>query len=258
MPRMKTSTLLSSAVLACSLAASSWAMSGGTSAYQGSLFNAESQKSQEGIFNNAPKFLSFGGYYAQQKRGMDAEGTVQDWQIRHTVGYVAVDITPWLTVFGGGGESSLKIDEQETGDNNIEWLGGATLRLLNYFAMDPIMGDDSYYLSIDLDGQYTGSRADSTDGGDLTWNEIYAAMIFSLTADTERWGFMDRISLYAGPAYSGIVGTKDDSFSADIREDQSVGLVVGVAFNPSQNFTIKTELGCFDDTSFGVGASFHF
>ena len=45
-----------------------------------------------------------------------------------------------------------------------------------------------------------------------------------------------------------------------VRDNQLMGygLVVGLAFNPSDNLTIKTELQSFNDTSFGIGASFHF
>ncbi len=255
---MKRNTLLSSTVMVLALTASAWAISGGTSAYQGAVYNAESPKAREGIFNGSPKFLSIGGYYSQQKRGMDADVGTQDWKIRNTVGYIGVDVMPWLTIFGGGGESSLTINDRSNGDDNAAWIAGGTLRLLNYFALDPIIGEDTYWLSIDLDGQYTGSSADDDFGGDLTWHEVYAALLFSLTSNTERWGFMDRVAVYAGPAYSGITASQDDSFSNDLNEDQCMGLVLGVAFSPSDNITIKTELQNFDSTSWGIGASFHF
>ena len=254
---MKTNLLFSSAVMVCALATTAWAMDGGTSIYQGSVFNNESQKSHEAIFKGAPTMLSVGGYYLQEKRKVKADGFKQDWKVANTVGYVALDLAPWLTVRGGGGVNDLTINEVKH-DSDIEWVAGGTLRLMNYYAMDPIMGEDSYWLSVDLDGQYTGAKSSDDVHGDMTWNEVNAALLFTLTTRTERWGFMDRIGLYFGPAYSAIVGSTDDGFSADIREDRSYGLVVGLAFNPSDNFTIKTELENFDDTSFGIGASFHF
>ena len=257
MPAMKTNLLLSSAVMVCALTASAWAMNGGTSVYQGSVFTMESQKSRDAIFKGSPGLLSVGGYYLMEKRVMEVDGSKQDWKINNTVGYIAMDVTPWLTVRGGGGVNDLSIDQTDR-DGDIEWIAGGTVRVMDYFAMDPIVGDDSYWLSIDLDGQYTGAKSSDDTMGDLTWNEVYAALLFNITARTERWGFMDRIALYLGPAYSGIVGSQDGSFSADIREDRSYGLVVGLAFNPSDNLTIKTELQNFGDTSFGVGASFHF
>ena len=250
MQTMKTNTVLSASMLVLAMTASAWAISPGTSASQGSAFSKESQMTRESLFNGAPTRLGFGGYYADQKRGIDVRGNVQDWQVRHTVGYVTVDIAPWLTLLGGGGESDLTRDGV-SGDGDAEWIAGGTVRLFNYFAMDPIVGEDPYWLSIDLDTQYTGAKA-----GDLLWNELYSALLFNITAHTERWGFMDRVTLYIGPAYS-VIGGSDDSDS-DIREDQSFGLVVGVAFSPSDNLTIKTELQHFDDTTWGLGASYHF
>lgn len=250
MQPMKTNSLLSVSLLVLAMAAPAWAISPGTSASQGSAFRKESQKTYEGIFNGAPTRLGFGAYYFQQNRTIDVGGSLQDWEIQHTVGYVTLDITPWLTLLGGGGGSDLTRGNRD-GDGDAEWLAGGTLRIFNYFAMDPIIGEDPYWLSIDLDGQYTGATA-----GDLLWNEIYSALLLNITSHTERWGFMDRITLYLGPAYS-VIGGSDD-FDDDIREDKALGFVAGVGFGVSDNLTIKTELQKFDGTSWGLGASFHF
>jgi hypothetical protein len=247
---MKTNTVLSVSMLILAMAASAWAVTPGTSASQGSAFNKESQKTAESLFDGAPTRLGFGAYYAQQKRGIDVGGRVEDWKIKHTVGYVTVDITRWLTVLGGAGESDVT-REFQSGDGDMEWIAGGTLRLFNYFAMDPIVGEDPYWLSIDLEGQYTDASA-----GSLSWNEVYGALLFNIMAKTERWGFVDSVSLYLGPAFSAIDGSND--FGGDFVEDQSIGFVFGVAFCPSDNLTIKTELQKFDSLSWGLGASFHF
>lgn len=256
MPRMNKNTFLSSAVLVCALASSAWAMSGDTSSYQGAVFNAEAPKPYEAIYSGSPRMFSFGGYFEEQKRDMDVHGTVQKWDIDQSVGYLAMDVTRWLTVRGGGGQNKVSVDGVSGGSDG-EWIAGGTLRVLDYFAMDPMLGDESYWLGINLDGQYTGGRS-HVPTGNVTWNGISAALLFSLTARTERWGFLDRISLYAGPSYSAIIG--DDSFGlgGSIREDKSIGAIVGLAFALSDNLTIKTELENYGDTSFSIGASFHF
>lgn len=250
MPPMKTNTLLFASVAVFALAASAWAVTPGTSASQGAAFNTEAQKTRESLFDGAPTRLGFGMYYAHQERGIEVNRSVQDWEVQHTVGYVTVDLAPWLTLLGGAGESELT-QENSSSDGDVEWIAGGTLRLLNYFIMDPIVGEDPYWLSINLDSQYTHATA-----GDLAWNEVYSALLFNFTADTERYGFMDRVALYLGPAFSGIDGS--DDFDNDIREDQSFGLVAGLAFSPNDNVTIKTELQKFDSVSWGIGASFHF
>jgi len=253
---MNKNTLLSLAVFLSALASSAVAMSGDTSAYQGSLFREESPKPYQALYNGSPRFLSIGGYYELEKRGIDINGGVQNWEIDHGVGYIGVDLARWLTVRVGGGADTLRVDGSR-GGSDVEWIGNGTLRLLDYYAMDPIIGEDSYWLAINLEGQYTGARA-KAPSGDITWNEISTALLFSLTTQTERWGFLDRISLYGGPAYSAIAGNNDNGFGANIREDKSVGLVVGLAFGLSDNFTITTEIQNYGDTSFGLGASFHF
>ena len=256
MHRMNKNTFLASALCVCALTASAWAMSGDTSSYQGAIFNAEAQKPYSALYNGSPRLFSFGGYYEGQKRDMDVHNTVQNWEIKQTVGYVGMDVTRWLTLRGGGGQNKVSVNGTSGGSDG-EWIAGGTLRLLDYFAIDPMIGDDSYWLGINLDGQYTGARS-HVPTGTVTWNGISSSLLFSLTARTERWGFLDRISLYAGPAYSAIIGDDSIGFGGTIREDKSIGGIVGIAFALSDNLTIKTELENFGDTSFGVGASFHF
>lgn len=250
MPPMKKNTFFCTFMLVLAMTASAWALSAGTSASQGAAFNTESQKTRESIFSGAPTRLAFGGYTLHQKRGVDVGGTVEKWKIEHWVAYATLDITSWLTILGGGGQSDLTRGG-ESSDGDTEWVAGGTLRLLDYFAMDPIIGEDPYWFSINVDGQYTGAKA-----GDVDWSEFYGDVLLNITSRTERWGFMDSITLYFGPAFSVIEGT--NPFNNDLSQDQTVGFVAGLAFNPSDNLTLKTELQNFDDTSWGIGATFHF
>jgi hypothetical protein len=250
MPPMKKNTFFSTVMLVLATTTSAWAMSAGTSASQDSLLTKESQKTRESIFNGAPTRLGFGAYYEVQKRGIEAGGPVQDWKVTHKVAYVTLDVAPWLTLLGGGGANDVDWNGR-SGDGDGEWIGGGTLRLIDYFAMDPIVGDEPYWLSVDLDGQFTAATA-----GDTSWDEFYSAMLLNVTSKTERWGFMDRVALYFGPAYSKIDGS--DDYDNDFSQDQEFGFVAGISMSPNDNLTIKTEMKRFDDTSWGVGASFHF
>ena len=256
MAHMNKNTFFTSALFVCALTSSAWAMSGDTSTYQGAVFNAEAQKPYEAVYNGSPRLFSLGGYTQGQKRDMDIHGTVQKWNIRETAAYVGMDVTRWLTVRGGGGQNKVDVGNFSGGSDG-EWIAGGTLRLLDYFAMDPMIGDESYWLGINLDGQYTGARS-HLPTGTVTWNGISAALLFSLTARTERWGFLDRISIFAGPAYSGIVGDDGIGFGGTIREDKSIGGIIGLAFALSDNLTVKTEAQNFGSSSFGLGVSFHF
>jgi len=121
MPAMKTYSLVLSCVSAILVAASASAMSG-TSLQQGALFTGDSGKAHDNLFDGGPRALSVGVYLASQKRGMVEDGMTSEWEIRHSIAYLGLDLTPWLTILGGGGQSDLSI----AGDNrgaDFEWLG---------------------------------------------------------------------------------------------------------------------------------------
>jgi hypothetical protein len=251
---MKTNTFLSMAVTFFALAASALAVDGGSSARQGSLFNGESGKRLEAEYEGGPRLFSIGAYSQYQKRGIvHDDDFVTDWSVRHLMTYLGLDLLPWLTVQGGIGQSSLSL-EGESRDADIEWMAGAQIRILDYMLLDPIVGDDTYWFALDSTLQYNASRSEGF-GGDVTWGEMFGDLTMSLTSRPERFGFMDRISLYFGPALSMIRGTDD---RGDFSEDKSVGFVAGLQFMPSDNLTFKVELQHFDELSIGGGIGFHF
>jgi hypothetical protein len=255
MQRMKTNIFLSTAVTVFALAASALAVDGGSSARQGSLFDGESGKRLEALYEGGPRLFSLGVYFQNQERGVSRDDSdfVTDWTVRHLMTYVGLDLRPWLTVQGGIGQSSLDVNGSER-DSDMEWMGGAQIRLLDYMLIEPIIGDDTYWFGLDSNFQYTGSRSDAPEG-DITWAEMFGSLTMSLTSRPERYGFMDRISLYFGPAFSMIRGRDDND---DFSEDKSLGFVGGLQFMPSDNLTFKLELQHFDETSFGGGVGFHF
>jgi len=252
---MKTYSYILSWLIVAMFTFSASAMSG-SSLQQGSLLNGDSAKSYDVIHDGGPRVLSVGAYVANQKRGMDANGTVSDWEISHMIAYLGLDLTSWLTVIGGAGQSDLSI-QGDTRDSDFEWLGGIQVRFLNYMVLDPLFGDNAYWVSIDTDIHSIGSTSEGINS-DVTWLEIFGSLTMSMTIDTERGGLLDRISIFAGPAYSSITATDSDGFSADMNEDQATGFVGGIQIDPSENVTLRLEFQQFDSSSVGGSLTFHF
>ena len=254
MPRMKTNTTLSAIASLLAFALPVLALDGGNSARQGALFSGESGERNEAVYDGGPHILSVGVTSEYQKRGItDDRDNLKVYNIQHLMAYLGCDVTSWLTVEGGIGQSKVgNLDDNRSADT--EWMGGLRLRLLDYMLIEAPAGEDTYWFGLDSHIQYTGSKSDGRQG-DIKWGEAFGSLTMSFTTRPERYGFMDRISLFVGPAVSLIRGTKDGD---DIEEDQAIGFVGGLQFVPSDNFTIKVEAQQFDKTSAGVSASFHF
>lgn len=251
---MKTNALLSTVVIVLAWVTSALAVDGGSSARQGSLFNGESGPRLDAVYAGGPRLFSVGAYSLYQKRAMsDDSDFVTDWRIRNLMTYVGFDVRPWLTIQGGVGQSDLSV-AGDSRDAGFEWMGGAKLRLLDYMLLEPIVGDDTYWFGLGSTLRYTSSKSEGF-ADDITWGEMFGSLTMSLTSRPERYGFMDRISLYFGPAVSMIRG-KDGN--TDVTEDQSTGFVLGLQFVPSDNITLTLEAQQFDSMSVGGGVGLHF
>ncbi len=255
MQSMKTYLLALSCVSALLVATTASAMSG-TSLQQGSLFNGDSDMAHESLFDGGPRLLSVGVYMGNQQRGMLEDGMTYDWEIRHAIAYVGIDLTPWLTIVGGAGQSDLSIQEMER-DSGFEWLGAIQWRILNYLALDPLLTEGACRVAVDSEFRGIGSNSDGMDG-EISWLELFGSLTMNFSVNTERGELLDSISVFAGPAFSTITATRDNGLEADLNEDESLGFIAGIQANPSENVTLRLELQKFDSNTFGGSCTFHF
>lgn len=253
---MKTYSLVLSWMLASLVSISASAMSG-YSLEQSSLFNGDSTAPYDTVHDGGPRILSLGAYIANQERGMQDDGNrIYNWEISHKIAYLGLDLTPWLTILGGVGESDLSIDGDNR-DSGFEWMGGIQLRLMDYMVMDPVFDDNAYWIGVDTDFRGIGSTSEGMNG-DLSWLELFGSLTLSVIVHPERGGFIDRISVFAGPAYSAITATSDTGYNVDMTEDKATGFVGGIQFNPSENVALRFEYQKFDAGTIGANLSFHF
>ena len=252
MHSMKTYSYVLSWLLITLFSFSASAMSG-YSLQQGSLFNGDSTAAYDTMHDGGPRALSVGAYIASQKRGMQDGNRVSDWEISHMICYLGLDLTSWLTILGGVGQSELSINNDNR-DSDFEWLGGLQMRVLDYMVLD---SEDPWRLAVDADFRGIGSSSEGMND-DVTWLELFGSLTMSMTVHTERGGFLDSISIFAGPAYSAITATNGDGFGADLTEDKATGFVGGIQFNPNANTTLRIEYQHFDDSSVGGSFTFHF
>lgn len=254
---MKTYSLVLTCLCAAMLANSASAMSG-TSLQQSSLLSGESVTPKEALYDGGPRFLSVGAYLADQKRGLDGDGMGStEWNIRHTLAYLGIDLTPWLTVLGGAGQSSVTTYGQ-SGDSDFEWLGAIQLRLLDHLALDSMLNNGAYTVSVNSEFRAIGSKTEVM-GSDIKWLELFGSLTMNIAVNLEHdGGILDRLSVFFGPAYSAITASDDSGFSADMNESEAIGFIGGIEMNPSENIALRLEYQKFDAGTFGGSLTFHF
>ena len=251
MRSMKTNLYILSCLLVTSFSLTASAMSG-TSLQQGSLVNGDSDSAYAVMHDGGPRALSAGAYFGNQKRGMTDGNRDADWDINHIIGYLGLDLTPWLTILGGVGQSELSVDD-DSRDAELDWMGGLQCRILDYLVLDP---DGAYSVSMDGDFRALGSSSEG-HSGDVRWLELFGAVTMSLTVNTDHGDFLDSVSIFAGPAFSTITAS-EDSFSNDWTEEQTMGFIGGLQINPSANTALRLEYQQFDSGTVGGSLSFHF
>lgn len=214
--------------------------------------------------------ISVGVAYEKQKRDVeDTFGHTGLLESRHLYGFLAVDIFPWLTVRGGGGQTEVKPGKlMDYGDEGDLWMAGVRLNLWQHDVTAPA------YLACRCRVQASGSYWEhDTDfyGEDLEWDEKRVALLFQAESFVESYGRGMRVYPYsvifsAGPVYSEVDVDMDavpawavpTSGRLELEEDDSLGILASVDVNFAYNFSMGWQTRFFDEWTHGVNLAFHF
>lgn len=212
------------------------------------------------LYAGGQRLLSFSLEYQDQTRTIipsGAQGEMPEIGVQRLTGLMAVDVMPWLTLEGGAGMTDVDLEDDDADrERDWEWRVGGRLRLIDY----RLTTEQPYYFGIEGESFYRTSQSENWYSK-LEWNELYAALLFSLsTHPLIHFGDDVRIvTLYGGPAMSLIDGEwTDDWGTIKFHEDQNMGATVGLSFMPDEFMTIKLEAQYFDELSVGAGVAVHF
>ena len=247
---MKTNLRLLSVLAIVATSQTLFASGADTGAYQGALFNGDSPRFYDTVHNGGPRLMSVGVTLEQQKRKLQSDfGSTEDLKVNHLAGIVGIDVTKWLTLYGGGGKADVSTMNRSR-NANAEWLAGGTIRALDYMVLEPWNDTDQYWVGVDLNSFYRNTKVDTgMDTSNLS--EVFASATMSFYSKPEKVGTWDRIGLYVGPAFSTLsMGNQ--------HEDQAFGLLGGLILNPNPNMSLKLEVQNFDQVGIAASFLFHF
>jgi len=198
------------------------------------------------------KWLSAGAYVVETKRGITLGGTTVETTLstRQQLGYIGVNIAPWMTLYGLGGGSEAKLGGGAYSSSDSVYGIGARFNVLNHEIMEPVMMEDRWRVSLGV--QYSVNQ---TDVGPVTWDwdELSVALTFGIVNDTlgNKYFAPESILLYAGPIYSVL---DSDRFA----EKEDLGVVVGAEIFITDSLSLDLEVQSFDETSMAGGINIHF
>jgi len=206
--------------------------------------------------------LSIGGTVDFQSRKVDLDQQgLRTLKARVYSGYVGIDLTEWLNVFGTLGQSEAALFSDDTYlDNKLKWSTGLQAGLWHFDVEDPTFLAGR--LSINAMGEYSQYKsADSYE--DISWREWFASatvgyeIFVTKLADIERYPYS--IAMYVGPAFSSLSGDDNNPIhNASFSQDKSVGLAAGLDLFISHNLSAGGQLIYFDDTTYSVSLRYHF
>jgi hypothetical protein len=212
-------------------------------------------------------FLSIGLGWEKGKRSLD--GDLYDKQImesRDLFATLTIDVFPWLTIVGGGGETEVKPAPQMAYlDQKPMWLGGIRFNLLEHEILKPAFLESVFRMQ--AQGTMTGHDG-TYQGEDVEWTETRVALLGRMEVFPEQWT-IDReeepfsADFFVGSVFSEIDGdylpTGDGSIAnADFTETDDVGLLLGVDVNIAPQFSVGYEARIFENGTHNVNAAFHF
>ncbi|MEI8139532.1 MAG: hypothetical protein WCI03_06665 [bacterium] len=253
---MKTYAYILTVLAAAMVSTYTFASGADSSAYQGALFNGDSTKFYDAVHSGGPRLISVGASVQQQKRGLEYSSGMagSELEVNHMAAILGLDVTQWLTVYGGVGGADVTLGNQNLGsdnsDYNAEWQVGGQVRMMDFMVLEPWNDIDQYWVGLDLNSYFRNTTVDSRGASD-NLSEIFTSLTMSFYSKPEKPGAWDRIGFYIGPAFSSL------DFG-DQSESQLFGLIGGLQINPSANIGIKLELQEFDKLGMGASVAFHF
>jgi hypothetical protein len=243
-------------VLAASLCTAGSAMAGGADGPWSSL-----------VTENDLGYLSVGASWEKSKRKMQGQpyGT-QTLESRDLYATLSVHLAPWITLFGGAGQTEVKPAPQLAYlDSEPMWLGGARLNLIEHDILRPAFLAGIFRIQllgmiVEHEGEFNGQ--------DVEWTEYrYSAMarmeVFPEQWETDREQIPFSVDFFAGPVMSDIDGDylpRGDGLPANdtFAEDDDIGFLLGFDINVARRFSVGYEARVFEHGAHNINAAFHF
>ena len=193
-------------------------------------------------------------------------------EARHTYALLFVDVSPWLTLnLGTGQTESMFASASKYGDAESMWTAGLNVGLWRYDIKDP----DWLASRLRLQGaiSYWDHESSIIRSGDMAWHECRSSLAISAEylADDSEQGFFQypySITFLAGIANSWLRGNFDAANTdlsesgvdpeMDFMEEKDLGLIGGINLAAAKNLYLCWEVRIFEKRTHSAALVYHF
>ncbi|NQU39134.1 MAG: hypothetical protein HQ523_04200 [Lentisphaerae bacterium] len=193
--------------------------------------------------------LSAGVYGGSTERDVKIGLSTVTKESEKAIVYMAVDLQPWLLLFGGigGANHALGLSADSSA---MQAEAGLLVNLVDHDILDPTLFEDKLRVNI---GATWGLTQGEWFGEDIKWQELTAFATVSVVNDTVGNKFFNpnSIAIYVGPVFSYIQ-------SEDIEVDQELGYMAGVEVFVSESISFDLGIRQFDGPGFEGGLHIRF
>jgi len=216
--------------------------------------------------------LSVGVAFDKQDRELisDMGSMLRETESHSLYAFLSLDVLPWVTITGGGGQTEVKQDKTESYDDpDSLWMLGLVVNFWEHKIVRP-----SYLASrLRLQGAYSRWEHNAEmGGGEMQWTEDRASLtavaeffVDHAIEDADNPPYSAKFSV--GPVLSRIDGDVPGTASwfdytgtgdLDFEEEEDVGILFGLDIQIAENFSIGWEGRMFEHLSQSVTAALHF
>jgi hypothetical protein len=196
-------------------------------------------------------FISVGVVGRMGERDVEVLNAIETTMDRtEYMGYVAIDLLRWVTVYGAYGVNEIEFDNQQTSDSESTWAVGLRLNLMDRDILAPFTMEDRIRLSVAVEWQDSETAYAASQ---LEWSELTASATIGILNEISgsKMVWPEAIELFAGPVYSSIQAD-------ELEEDDDIGYTVGLAFYINEAVTLTGEFQNLGSAEFLGGVNLQF
>jgi hypothetical protein len=193
--------------------------------------------------------LSAGVYTGSIEREVKDLDTLTVLESKHSMIYLGLDLTRWLTLFVSGGMADHQVDLLES-DSSQKVEAGVLLNLIDHDILDSSFFEDKLRLNA---GASWGHTEAEWLGREVSWQEGTAFITLSIVNDTTGNKIFNpnSVSVYVGPLYNYI---KSD----DIELEDNFGFMAGIEVFMTDHITLDLGLRHMDAMTYEGGVHIRF
>jgi hypothetical protein len=192
----------------------------------------------------------FGAYVEEREHDIEIyRGFAEPVKLSKTMGYVGLDILPWITVYGTAG--SCDADLNAWGGSEPEYGAGINLNLLDYEILDPTLFEDR--VRVNAGFRATRSETSIRFSEKAKWTEWFASATLSIVNDVkgEKFFSPNSIVLFGGPLYASLD-------SPDFDQDNTFGFTLGIEIFYTDSISFYGALETFEGSGAMAGIDIRF